>query len=83
MFTTQQFRRSSLHEIISHLCLEKTRHARFLRFVYAPVESTEISTPCQKFTSILIFLVGYNTRHICWNTHGRLPLPEWGKGEVV
>ena len=31
-------------------CLEKTRHARFLRYVYAPVESTEISTPCQKLT---------------------------------
>ena len=83
MFTTEQFRRSSLHEIISHLCLEKTRHARFLRYVYAPVESTEISTPCQKLTSILIFLVGYNTRHICWNTHRRFPLPEWGKGDVV
>ena len=41
-------------------CLEKTRHARFLRYVYAPVESTEISTPCQKLTSILIFLVGYS-----------------------
>ena len=66
MFTTEQCRRSSLHEIISHLCLEKTRHARFLRYVYAPVESTEISTPCQKLTSILIFLVGYNIRH----THG-------------
>ena len=35
MFTTKQFRRSSLHEIISHLCLEKTRHARFLRYLYA------------------------------------------------
>ena len=64
-------------------CLEKTRHARFLRYVYAPVDSTEISTPCQKLTSILIFLVGYNTRHICWNTHRRFPLPEWGKGDVV
>ena len=60
MFTTEQFRRSTLHEIISHLCLEKTRHARFLRYVYAPVESTEISTPFQKLSSILIFLVGYS-----------------------
>ena len=59
MFTTEQFKRSTLHEIISHPCLEKTRHARILRYVNAPVESTEISTPCQKLTSILIFLVGY------------------------
>ena len=64
-------------------CLEKTWHARFLRYVYAPVESTEFSTHCQKLTSILIFLVGYNTRHICWNTHRRFPPPEWGKGDVV
>ena len=28
-------RRPILHETISHLCLGKTRHARFLRFVYA------------------------------------------------
>ena len=30
MFTTKHFRRPSLHETISHLCLQKTRHARFL-----------------------------------------------------
>ena len=80
MFTTEQLRRSTLHEIISHLCLEKTRHARFLRYVYAPVESSEISTPCQKLTSILIFLVGCNIRHIFWNIHRRFYLPQWGRG---
>ena len=30
MFTTKHFRRPSLYETISHLCLQKTRHARFL-----------------------------------------------------
>ena len=35
MFTTKQFRRPSLHETISHLCHEKTRLARFLRYAYA------------------------------------------------
>ena len=30
MFTTKHFRRPSLRETISHLCLQKTRHARFL-----------------------------------------------------
>lgn len=30
MFTTKHFRPPSLHETISHLCLQKTRHARFL-----------------------------------------------------
>ena len=34
-FTTEHFMRPSPHETISHLCLEKTRHARFLRYVYA------------------------------------------------
>ena len=35
MFTAEHFRPPSLHEAISHLCLEKTRHARLLRYVYA------------------------------------------------
>ena len=40
--------RPSLHETISHLCLEKTRHARFLPFVYAcRICSTEMSIPCK------------------------------------
>ena len=35
MFTTEHFRRPSLRESISHLWLEKTRHAWSLRYVYA------------------------------------------------
>lgn len=35
MFTTEHFRRASQKETISHLCLEKTRHAPFLHYVYA------------------------------------------------
>ena len=35
MFTTEHFRRPSMHETISHLCLEKTRHAQFLSYLDA------------------------------------------------
>ena len=45
MFTTEHFRRPSLHETISHLCLEKTRHARFLPYEFMPVESVQVK--CQ------------------------------------
>ena len=38
MFTTEHFRCPSLRETISHLWLEKTRHARFLPYEFMPVE---------------------------------------------
>ena len=63
MFSTEHFRRPSLHETISHLCLEKTRHARFLPYEFMPVESVQLKCQFLVKTSIFFFffLVGYVT----------------------
>ena len=57
MFTTENFRRPSLHEAISPLCLEKTRDARLLRYVYACRINSFLKPTLSQFlvkTSILI-----------------------------
>ena len=62
MFTTEHFRRPGLHETISHLCLEKIRHARFLPYEFMPVESVQVKCQFLVKTSQhlnFFFLVGY------------------------
>ena len=44
----QHFRRPSLHETISHHCLQKTRQTRTVpTSTFMPVQSTEMSIPCK------------------------------------
>ena len=71
MFTTQHFRRPSLHETISHLRLEKTRHARSIPYEFMPVESVQLK--CQFFvkTSILIFFWNATYQRARTFTHAR------------
>ena len=53
MFTTKQFRCPSLHETISHLCLEKTSHGSYVTCM--PVESTEMAIPCKNEHFFLVW----------------------------
>ena len=57
MFTTQHFRRPSLHETISHLRLEKTRHARSLPYEFMPVESVQLKCQFLVKTSMFFFFL--------------------------
>ena len=71
MFTTEHFRRPSLHETISHLCFEKTRHVRFLPYEFMPVESVQLKCQFLVKTSILIFFWHATYQRARTFTHAR------------
>ena len=65
MFTKRQhFRRPSLHETISHHCLQKTRQTRTVpTSTFMPVQSTEMSIPCKNQHLLLVWYV--SVRRAC------------------
>ena len=67
-FKAKHFARPCLHETISHLCFEKTSYGSYVTFM--PVESTEMSIPCENQNLFFRYMYVSESQYIYASAEG-------------